>query len=608
MATPTGERVVRLFAELRRRRVFRIALVYAVAGYGIMEVANNFFGPLNLPPWTNTMVAVLLLCGFPVALAMAWAFDITPDGVRRAGDEPAVAGTPAKPRYARAGGLVGVGMVIALVTFGGYSIVRPDPGGEAHSLAVLPFENLGSDSEGEYLADGMTEDVLGLVVALPGMRVVSRTSVMQYKHTRKSAQVIGRELGVEYVLEATLRRDGDLVRVTARLVDTRTDEPVWSETYDRELTRVLALQTDIARAIAGGLDARLSREQDRRLDATAERHVTPDAYDAYVRGVHLADRGRHADAVESLERSIAIDPGYAPARATLARSLFFLGFYGFAPPAETFARMRMQAETAIETDEWLADAHASLALYYAHHDWNWAEAESRFRAALELGPNNAQVHHDYAHFLLARGRIAESARESSLAATLDPANSMLTACAGWHGFTNGEYDEAVRRSQQALMMMPDMFWPELVLGWAYERTGKSVDAIAALRAALDHSGRSNIALASLGHALATGDPDQARRIAAEMENARARAYVSAYDLAILHSALGDADRALYWLAEARIERAGFLVHAGWDPRLAGLHDDPRFDAFLAGMGVPRQPLPAPVGRTSGPPMPMASQL
>ncbi|HUF13726.1 MAG TPA: hypothetical protein VMN78_11545 [Longimicrobiales bacterium] len=601
------DRVFRLFEEFRRRRVFRIAAVYAIVGYGVMEAANNFFGPLNLPPWTNTLVAVLLLCGFPVALVMAWLFDITPEGVKRSDPGAPVAPPPGARRYARAGGLLGAGMVIALVTFGGYSMVWPEGRSPARSLAVLPFENLGSDAEGEYLAAGMTEDVLGHVLALPGLRVVSRTSVMQYKRTRKSAPDIGRELGVDYVLESTLRRDRDLVRVAVRLVDTRTDEPVWSDSYDREMTRVLALQTDIARAIASGLDARLTRSQDRRLAAAAARQVNPDAYDAYVRGVHLADGGRHADAAESLERSIAIDPDYAPAHAALARSLFFLGFYGFAPPAETFARMRLAAQNAVDGDELLADAHATLALYYAHHDWNWGEAEAHFLTALELGPNNAQVHHDYAHFLLARGRVAESARESSLASALDPANSMLAACAGWHGFTNGEYDDAVHRSRQALMMMPDMFWPELVLGWAYERTGRTEDALVALRAALEHSNRSNLALASLGHAMAPGQPAEARRIAAEMEAARAHKYVSAYDLAVLHTALGDLDRGLHWLAEARTERAGFLVHAGWDPRLANLHDDPRFEAFLAGMGVPRQPLPAP-RRGTAEPMPMAMPM
>ena len=607
MATPLGGRLLRLFEELRRRRVFRIAVVYAVVAYGIMEVANNFFGPLNLPAWSNTLVAVLLLCGFPVALILAWIFDITPEGLRRSDPEAPAQAPPARARYAQVGGLIGAGMLIALVSFGGYSMVRPDVQGEARTVAVLPFTNLGSDAEGEYLADGMTEDVLGHVLALPGLRVVSRTSVMQYKRTRKTAPEIGQELGVDYVLEATLRRDGDMVRVIARLVDTQTDEPVWSQTYDREMTRVLALQTDIARAIAHGLDTRLTRQQDRRLAATAERDVSPDAYDAYVRGVHLADGGRHAEAVAALERSIAIDPAYAPAHATLARSLFWLGFYGFAPPAETFARMRLAAQGALDADPLLADAHATLALYYAHHDWNWGEAESHFRSALELGPGNAQVHHDYAHFLLARGRVAESARESALASALDPANSMLAACAGWHGFTNGEYDEAVHRSQKALMMMPDMFWPELVLGWAYERSGRTEDAIVALRAALEHSSRSNLALASLGHAMAPGQPAEARRIAAEMEAARAHGYVSAYDLAVLHTALGDLDRGLHWLAEARTERAGFLVHAGWDPRLANLHEDTRFHAFLAGMGVPRQPLPAPRARAAdAAAMPMAS--
>jgi serine/threonine-protein kinase len=289
-----------------------------------------------------------------------------------------------------------------------------------------------------------------------------------------------------------------------------------------------------------------------------------------------------------------IDPGYAPAHVGIARNAFFLGFYGVLPPRDAFGKMRQAAQRALDLDELLADAHAALALYNAHYERDWAEAEAGFQRALELNQNNAQVHHDYAHLLLALGRRDDSARESQKAAQLDPSNSMLTACAGWHGFTNGEYDEAVIRSLKALMMMPDMFWPEMVMGWAYEQTGQATEAIASFRKAAAHSGGTSFSMASLGHALAKANRvSEARDLLRDLEARSNHAYVSPYDIAVVHASLNDRDQALKWLEQARTERSGFLVHAGWDPRLAPLHNDARFDTFLRSLGLPKQPIARP---------------
>lgn len=584
----------RLLSELKRRHVFRVACGYAAAGFVVVEVANAFFPPLKLPEWSTTLVVALVILGFPVAVGLAWAFDITPQGVQRADGEAAapVARVPAHrvPLY------IGLGMVLALVSFGGYSAYRALPLGEgkASALAVLPFGNLSADPENEYFSDGMTEDVLGQLANIRQIRLIPRTSVMQYKRTKKTAREIGQELSVTHVLEGSVRRYGSSVRVAAKLIDARTDELLWSDEYDRDLSDILAVQSEIAREIARKLNARLSLGDRERFAAGKSRTIDPQAYEAYLRGIYHGDEGRQAEAIRAFEMAVEIQPDFASAHVGIARNAFFLGLYGLVPPRGAFAKMHQAAQRALDLDDSMADAHAALALYKAHYERNWAEAEAGFERALELNANNAQVHHDYAHLLLALGRRADSARESQKAAELDPTNSMLTACAGWHGFTNGEYEEAVIRSLKALMMMPDMFWPEMVLGWAYEQTGQSQQAIAAFRKASAHSNGSSFSMASLAHALAKAQrPSEAADVLRDLQTRAQTAYVSPYDIAIVHASLNEVDHALANLEKAREERSGFLVHAGWDPRLVPLHQDVRFDALLRSLGLPKQPIAMP---------------
>ena len=590
--------VQQFISELKRRHVFRVACGYGIVGFAVVQVANNFFPPLHLPDWTTTLVAVLVILGFPIALALAWAFEITPDGVRRT--EAGAAATVTHIRSRGVVGYVGVGMVISLVGFGGYAAMNGSRGaGDVSALAVLPFGNLSTEPENEYFSDGMTEDVLGQLANIRQVRLIPRTSVMMYKRTTKPATQIAQELGVTHVLEGSVRRYGDQVRISAKLIDARNNEVIWSDDYDRRVEDILAVQGEIAREIARKLHVRLTTRDRERFAATRTRTIDPQAYEAYLRGIYHSDEGRQSEAIKAFEMAVAVDPGLAAAHVGIARNAFFLGFYGLVPPKTAFTQMRAAAQRAIDLDESLADAHAALALYHAHYERNWAEAEAGFKRALELNPNNAQAHHDYAHLLLALGRRDDSARESQTAAHLDPTNSMLTACAGWHGFTNGEYDDAVIRSLKALMMMPDMFWPEMVLGWAYEQTGKSDQAIAAFRKAAAHSGASSFSLASLGHALAKANRHaESRDVLRDLETRAQTQYVSPYDIAVLYASLDDHDAAMKWLEAARSERSGFLVHAGWDPRFASLHNDARFDAFLKSLGLPRQPIKAPKPATS----------
>jgi TolB-like protein/Flp pilus assembly protein TadD len=589
-----------LISELQRRRVFRVVVAYAAIAFGTVSVASDFLPALGLPGWTVTVVAWSCVLGFPIAIVLAWLYDITPGGLRRddAPDAEHAADGPNVLSSGRAAGFVGVGMIVALVSVGALSSFNalPLPGSRsvAPSIAVLPFEDLSGDPSNDYFSAGIHEEILTQLYKLGGMTVIAPTSVVQYRGTTLPLREIARELGVTTLLKASVRRAGNRIRIDARLIDAGTGQLLWADHYDSELSNVLALQADIAQRIAEALHMRLSPVAQEQLAATRARTVDPAMYERYLQGLFHSGQGRPSEAIAAFERALEIDPDYAPAWAGIARSNYALGFFGALPPAEAFGALRRAATRAIELDPDLADAHATLALHRLHYDMAWQEADVLFREALRLSPNHAQVRHDYAHYLLAAGRIPESVDESMHATQLDPGNMMLMACAGWHGFTDHEYDNAVEQARRALMMMPNALWPEIILGWAYQQKGMHGPALASLRSAASHSTGSAFALASLAQGLAAaGERTPARRMLAELFDMAREQYVSAYDIAAIYAGLGELDDAFTWLRRAYAERSPMLVNVGWDPRFDPLRKDARFDAFVAEISLPDRPPPRP---------------
>lgn len=582
----------KFLAELKRRQVIRVAIAYAAVAFATVSVASDFLTALRLPDWTVTFVAVATVIGFPIAVILAWVYDLTPAGVQRtpAVAPAAVAGSPGK-----AAGFIGMGMVIALVSVGALSrydrIPLLEPAA-APSIAVLPFENRSTDPANAFFADGMHEEVMTQLYKLGGMTVISRTSVMQYRGTTKPVKAVAQELGVGALLEASVRREGDRVRIDARLIDSETDQPLWAESFDRELSDALIVQAEIAQEIAEALHARLSSAERQQLAEVRSRRVDPRMYELYLQGLVQAGEGNLMSGIATFKRALAIDPGYAPAHAAIARSYYFLGFFGIFTPGEVFGQLEQSARKAIELDPDLADAHATLGLHALHYRWDWKEADRRFRRALELSPNDAQVRHDYAHYLLAAGRVKDSVKESTRAAQLDPGNSMLKACAGWHEFTDRLYAPAIQQAMQALMMMPGSFWPEIILGWAYQHEGDHAKSIAALRNAVTHSGGMPFTVAALAQGLAAaGERTPAQQMLAELMNSAKERYVSAYDFAAVNAALGDTEQTFAWLQRALGERSVLLVNIGWDPRFDKVRGEARFAAVTRAMALPDRPAP-----------------
>jgi len=533
--------------------------------------------------------------------------------------ESASAPPPAGRRLRRAvvlGGAVGALILIGVVVSGKW--FRKSTPAAVQSLAVLPLANLSMDSAQGYFADGMTDLLITHLARSPYLRVTSRTSTLRYREGKKSMPEIGRELHVDLVVEGSVVREGQRVRITAQLIRAPTDEHVWANSFDGDLSHVLALQQDVAQAIAEQIGVKLAP-----WHTAAAPAPDPQAQEEYLRGIYYYGMGDMMKSARALEHAVMLDPNHALAYAALARSYYFIAFFGDLPPKEAFARMERAATQALDKDPSLASAHGSLALVKLHRDWDWAGAEQHFRRALELNPSNADIHHDYAHLLLVMRRDRESVAETERAVALDPFNPMLNACLGWHRLFTGDYDHAIEAATRALQIQPANFWARMNLGWAYEQKAMYGEAEAQFRAASEQqpmamgmstgggmqatamssptsmqmsaeaariaASRADVvvlASASLGHALAVaGDRRGAQAVLAGLLRQRAHGYVSPYDVALVYAGLGDKQQALDWLQRAYEERSSLLVFALREPRLAPLRSEPRFAALMRDFAI-----------------------
>ncbi len=488
-------------------------------------------------------------------------------------------------RIAISAAAVAAVLTVGWLRIGGAGGMRGRAGANSgiHTLAVLPLANLTGGMGQDFFADGMTDALITGLAQIGSLNVISRTSVMQYRMMKKTLPQIAHELHADAVLEGTVARAGDKVRITAKLIRASDDGALWAHSYERDIGDALGLQTDIAQSVAEEIGAKLVR-RDGGVPAT--RSVKPEAQEAYLKGSYFAGQWRLPEAIASFQQAVAIDPNHAAAYAGLARAYYFRAFFGEVAPAEAFSQMRRAAARALDRDESSAEAHGLMALVNTHYDWDWQAAERHFARALAISPSNAQVHHDYAHLLLALGREHESVAETRRARELDPANPMLTSCVGWHSLFDHQFDVAASYAKEAQMMMPS-FWAQVVSGWAYLGKGQGDSAVAVLRQAVSTSKDLPFARAALANALATeGKTAEAKEILAGLLQQSLRGYVSAYDIATVYAGLGDNDRAFDWLRKAMGERSVFVVHLAWDARFDRLRADPQFGDLITQLGLP----------------------
>jgi eukaryotic-like serine/threonine-protein kinase len=456
------------------------------------------------------------------------------------------------------------------------------------SIAVLPLENLSHDPDQEYFADGMTEELITELAKMRALRVVSRTSVMQYKGMRKPLSQIAKELNVDGVLVGSVQRSGHEVLVTAHLIRAATGRHLWAQSYERNLREVLELEGDLAQAIAREIRVALSPEEETRL--ASARPVSPEAHEAYLKGRYYWNKRTEDGAKKSLSyfrQAIEDDPTYAQAYSGLADSYVALTGYGKPPPNEVLALAKAAATKALELDDKLAEAHSSLALT-RDYEWDWAGAEREHRRAIELNPGYATAHHWYATHLARMGRLAEAVAESKRAQELDPLSPILSANLAHMSLCAGQYTQDFEALRKLSELDPDFPWLHHQLGRWYEEQGRYEEAIAEHRKALSLSEGHPYIMAGLGHTYAVaGEKAEALKVLSDLKELSERRYVSPVYVSVVYAGLGDMDDALVWLQKAYEERDLFpMIWLKVDPYFNALRSDPRFQELLRRAGLP----------------------
>jgi adenylate cyclase len=534
-----------LWSELKRRRVIRVIVLYAVAGWVVIEVASTVLPNLNLPDWTVTLVTLLVVLGFVIAIMLAWAFDIGPGGVHRTEPADAAGAASAAPAPVES-------EQPAAVEGEGGPPARPHSDGN-RSIAVLPFHNMSGDAENEYFSDGVAEEILNLLTRLPQLRVSSRSSSFAYKGEQINVKEVAGDLGVSTLLAGSVRRAEDRVRITAQLIDAATDSQLWSETYDREMKDVFAIQDDIAQSIVNALQVTLTPRDRRALQYVATSDAK--AYDYYLRGrkffYTMTKRAFH-HAVKMYRQAIAEDPSYALAYAGIADAHSFLFMYGDSTPANA-GKAQEASNRAVELDPDSAEAHASRGIALSISK-RYDEAADEFETAIRLNPKLFEAHYFYARDCYAQGKSEKAADLFAAAAKVNPA----------------DYQSP---SFQALALKD--------LDREEESTAAFFRAYVAAENHLDvHPDDARAMYLGAGALAAIGETEKARAWAERALDTDRNEPAVLYNVACVYSSMGDVERAIELLTEAIDNGFGYRAWLENDNDLEALHGDARFQALM----------------------------
>lgn len=575
-------RLADFLSELRRRHVGRVAIAYGITAWALVQVADVVFPRLALPDWIVTLLIVVALAGFPVALVLAWAYDVVPDPAGATGQRGAGRLRPG-PR-AIGFGLAGA---VLLLTAAGALRVWPelmDDSARIESIAVLPFDNLSSDAEQEYFVAGMHDALITELAQIGALRVLSRSSTLRYRNSEQSLADIARELGVDGVVEGSVLKVGSELRMQVQLIQPSPRERhVWAESYERTVDEVPRLHGDIVRTIASEIGAHLTPDEEARLQVA--RTVDPRAYEAYLRGMYFLSRQTPDDyrlGLDHLQQAIALDPANPDAYAGLALGYSVVG-HGTVPDA--FTRAQAAARRALELDPTVAAAHEALAEIALYHDWDFDEAERSFRRALSLNPNLAEAAGHYGWYHLVSGRTDDALAWERRAASLDPLNALWPAWVGWIHLWTESHDSALAWAQSALDLNPAHPHALYVAGYAAAQLGATEDAMA-LADQLEAMPPFRWGAASIHAAL--GHADRARDLAAAIEAAPGP--MDAFGLGVVYAQIGEKERALEWLRRAAEQRFSWIPWLHRAHELRALRGDPDFEALLREVGLRQDPL------------------
>lgn len=539
---------MRLLQELKRRKVVRTAVIYVAAAWALLQAAELLLGMLEVPAWGLKLVFVLLVVGFPLALILSWMHQITPQGLKRELDLP-----QPKPT----------------------SVPAPVPAAATdHSIAVLPFANMSDDKANLHFADGLSEELLNLLARTPGLRVVARTSSFSFKGRPVSAATIARELNVAHLLEGSVRKSGSRIRIIAKLVRASDSSQIWSQSFDRDLSDIFAVQDEIAAAVARELEIKL-------LGGTApkSRPTDPQAYTHYLQGRHFYEfesASGFDQAIEALESAIAIDPGFGPAWSTLGAVYWGQANHGLVEYQEGIRRARAASEKALALDPDLAEPMSLLAMLDLIENRSVASAMQHIDRALQLEPHNQRVLARAARMAIWRGRPDDAIRYGQQALKSDPLSPNAHAGLSLTYYHAGRLDESEAMRRKVLALSPGWLTGYLYLGRILLARNEPRAALAAMQQETGLVYR-YCGLALAHHALG----DSAESDAALAELKKLGCNDSAYQVAQVYAYRGEIDAAFEWLEQAADNHDSGLIDLALDPLLRNLHADPRWDRFLA---------------------------
>jgi TolB-like protein/Tfp pilus assembly protein PilF len=578
-----------IFTELRRRNVYRVAGLYIIVSWLVLQVADVFMSFLPLPGWMPNLVFVLLVLGFPVALVLAWAFELTPDGIRR---EATASAKSNKPQAFR---LTDLGLILALVAIGTYVFMTRQPGESRatspvpeaiesiDSIVVLPLEDLTNDPDQAWFVSGMHEALITELSKVEALRVISRTSAMAYAESEKPLPAIARELGVDAVVEGSVLRAGDTVRVTAQLIEAGSDRNLWADNYDRPMTDILALYGEVARAIVEQIRVKVTPAEVSRLQTG--RQLQPEVYERYLQGRYLCDNWspqEMAQGVELMRQAVRLDPDWAPGHAELALCLQYQAFFNYVPPGDIHDESLAAAERALELDEKLAEAHVAMAgiVYYLEYDREGAEQQ--LRRALELNPGSVRALVHLSWLLGESGRTEEALEPTLKAIEHDPLSTVANHALGQVYFLAREFDLALDAYEKTLDL--DVGDPSLHFSVAVAEgeRGNLERALELDRKALELSGEASLFLGTYGYHLGkAGKRAEAEAVLAQLQES---GDLFPFDMAMVHIGLGQFDSAMEQLELAYEQRNSQLVYLPHGVYFDPLRSLPRFQALMAKIG------------------------
>ena len=569
------------FAELKRRNVYKVAIAYIVGGWALSQGIAQVFPVFDVPNWAIRLLVLIIIIGFPIALVLAWAFEITPEGIRRTQDVD-----PTRPHSA--GGvwiyivIAGALLLIGLFFIGEYGFRSARSNAQpvwTKSIAVLPLANLSSDPGNEYFAAGIQDEIITRLAQVADIKVISCSSTQRYKGEALNLRQVASELGVTNILEGSVQKANDEVRVNVQLLNALTDSHLWADSFDRKLTDVFAVESEIAKTVADNLRAKLTGHELASLTARPTENTA--AHDLYLKGRFFWNKRETPNLEKALtyfKQAADADPNYALAWSGIADVYVLLPLFGGANPADAYPKAKEAANKAMALDPDLAEPHTALALIGNIFDFDFSMSMREFEKAIALNPSYATAHHWFGNSLLeCIGDFDRSIAEVKKALELDPLSLPINNDVGSAYLTAGRYPEAIAQFRKAIELDPNSYFVHYNLGEALEMNGDLPGALVEYQkgVSLDDD---PYGLALLGHAEAlAGNRQAALDILQKLS--KATRYLPDYSLGLVYLGLGDKDQAMDWFEKSFAKRQPDMNTIRFDPFLKSLHGNPRFEAL-----------------------------